>query len=72
MRHKVVTQILLQPVSEAEEGARNVDPASKVAWNLFTSLYFKAGEYRGARWACGRIRVISASASIDRSVMRIH
>jgi hypothetical protein len=47
MRHKVVTQILLQPVSEAEEGARNVDPASKVAWNLFTSLYFKAG---GVPW----------------------
>jgi hypothetical protein len=47
MKHQVVTQILLQPVTEAESGARNVDPASKVAWNLFTSLYFKAG---GVPW----------------------
>ena len=47
MRHETVTQILLQHVSEAESGARNVDPASRVAWNLFTSLYFKSG---GVPW----------------------
>lgn len=47
MRHGVPTQILLQRVSEAEEGARGIDPPAKVAWNLFTSLFYKG---KGIPW----------------------
>jgi hypothetical protein len=47
MRHRIATQILLQRVTEATPGSRNVDHASRVAWNLITSLYFKAG---GVPW----------------------
>ena len=43
MRYGIPTQILLQRVTEAEPGARNVDHVSRVAWNLFTSLLYKAG-----------------------------
>jgi hypothetical protein len=48
MKHRLPTQILLQRVSEAAEGATNVDHRSRCAWNLFTGLYFKAG---GIPWA---------------------
>ncbi|MBA4158729.1 MAG: hypothetical protein H0X65_14810 [Gemmatimonadetes bacterium] len=47
MRHRIPTQILLRRTVEAKPGARNVDPASRVAWNLFTSLFYKAG---GVPW----------------------
>ncbi len=47
MQHRLPTQILLQYVTQAEPGARGVDHPSRVAWNLFTSLYFKAG---GVPW----------------------
>ena len=43
MQHRVPTQIILQRVSEAESGARNVDPAHRTAWNLLTSMFFKGG-----------------------------
>jgi len=43
MQHGIPTQILLQRVSEAKPGARNVDPPSRVAWNLFTSIFYKGG-----------------------------
>ena len=48
MKYRIPTQILLQNVSEAQPGAKNVDPQSECAWNLFTSLYFKAG---GIPWS---------------------
>ena len=47
MRHQIPTQILLEDVAGAEPGARGVDHASRVAWNLCTSLYFKGG---GVPW----------------------
>lgn len=47
MRHQIPTQILLEHVAGAEPGARGVDHASRVAWNLCTSLYFKGG---GVPW----------------------
>ena len=43
MRHKVPTQILLQRVSEAEPDSLRIDHPSRVAWNLFTSLFYKSG-----------------------------
>ena len=47
MRFGVPTQILLQRVSEAEPGTRNVDHASRVAWNMYTSVFLKGG---GVPW----------------------
>ncbi len=47
MQHQIPTQILLERVSRAELGDRNVDHPSRVAWNLCTSLYYKAG---GVPW----------------------
>lgn len=47
MRHQIPTQILLERVAGAEPGAKGVDHISRVAWNLCTSLYFKAG---GVPW----------------------
>lgn len=47
MRHQIPTQILREHVSGAEPGDRNVDHASRVAWNLCTSLYYKGG---GVPW----------------------
>jgi len=47
MRHGVPTQIILERTSEAEPGARNIDPPSRVAWNLFTGLFYKGG---GTPW----------------------
>jgi hypothetical protein len=47
MRHKVPTQILLTQTSEAEPGDRQVDHLSRVAWNLYTSMFYKGG---GVPW----------------------
>ena len=47
MRHDIPTQILLERVSGAEPGDRGLDHASRVAWNLCTSLLFKGG---GVPW----------------------
>ena len=47
MRHDIPTQILLQRVSAAEPGDRSIDHPSRVAWNLFTSLFYKGG---GVPW----------------------
>lgn len=47
MRHDIPTQILLERVSAAEPGDRGVDHKSRVAWNLFTSLFYKGG---GVPW----------------------
>jgi len=43
MQYGIPTQIILQRVSEAKVDAKNVDPPSRVAWNLFTSLFYKGG-----------------------------
>lgn len=48
MQFKLPTQILLQHTSEAQPDDDTVDPKWKCAWNLFTSLYFKAG---GIPWS---------------------
>jgi hypothetical protein len=48
MRYRIPTQILLQRTSEAAPGARTVDHKSRVAWNYFSGLYFKAG---GIPWS---------------------
>lgn len=47
MRHKIPTQILLQRVTEAPPDSPSVDHVSRVAWNLLTSLFYKAG---GVPW----------------------
>ncbi len=47
MRHGVPTQIILERTADAEPGARNIDPPSRVAWNLFTGLFYKGG---GTPW----------------------
>lgn len=47
MRHDIPTQILLQRVTGASPDDRNVDHPSRVAWNLFTSLFYKGG---GVPW----------------------
>jgi hypothetical protein len=43
MRHNVPTQIVLQRVSEAAADSKRVDPPHRIAWNLFTSMFFKGG-----------------------------
>ena len=48
MRYKLSTQIVLGRTLKAEPGDRNVDHPSRIAWNLFTGLYFKAG---GIPWS---------------------
>jgi len=47
MRFGIPTQILLQKVAEAEPDTRGVDHLSRVAWNLYTGLFYKAG---GVPW----------------------
>lgn len=48
MRYQLPSQILLQRTSEAAPDAHNVDHKSRVAWNFFSSLYFKSG---GVPWS---------------------
>ncbi len=48
MKSRLPTQILLQRTTQARPDADRVDPKWKCAWNLFTSLYFKAG---GIPWS---------------------
>jgi hypothetical protein len=47
MRHNVPIQIILSRTSQATPESRNVDHASRVAWNLFTGLFYKGG---GTPW----------------------
>lgn len=44
MKYRIPTQIMRQPTLEGKDG----DHSSKIAWNLFTGLYYKAG---GVPWA---------------------
>lgn len=48
MKYRIPTQILRQRTSEAALGAKTVDHKSRVAWNFFSGLYFKAG---GIPWS---------------------
>jgi hypothetical protein len=48
MKYRLPTQILRQRTSEAPPGSRDVDHKSRVAWNFFSSLYFKSG---GIPWS---------------------
>lgn len=48
MRHHLPTQILRQHTTEANEESREIDHRSRVAWNFFSGLYFKAG---GVPWS---------------------
>jgi hypothetical protein len=46
MRHKIVTQVLLDTTTRAATGdlkvrGRKIDHPSVIAWNLFTGMYFK-------------------------------
>jgi hypothetical protein len=43
MRHDIPTQIMLERVSRAEEGDKDIDHPSRIAWNLCTSLFYKGG-----------------------------
>jgi hypothetical protein len=47
MQFGIPTQILLQNVAEADDRTRGVDHRSRVAWNLYTGLFYKAG---GVPW----------------------
>ena len=62
MRHRIPTQILLQRVSEASPGARDVDHKSRCAWNFFTGLYLKSG---GVPWAPTGLRPGSCYVGIS-------
>ncbi len=48
MQYRLPTQILRQRTTEATPESREVDHKSRVAWNVFSSLYFKAG---GIPWS---------------------
>ena len=48
MKYRLPTQILLQRTSEATPESRLVDHKSRCAWNVFNSIYFKAG---GVPWS---------------------
>lgn len=47
MRYGVPTQIVLPRVMTAQPGDPNVDHVSRVAWNLFTGMFYKGG---GVPW----------------------
>lgn len=42
MKHQKPTQILLEATTGLVPSSRELDHKSKIAWNLFTGLYFKA------------------------------
>src|SRR6266702_1442233 len=48
MKYQLPTQILRQRTTEATPESQDVDHKSRVAWNVFSSLYFKAG---GIPWS---------------------
>ena len=48
MKYQKATQILLETTTGLVPGARELDHRSRIAWNLFTGLYFKAD---GLPWA---------------------
>ena len=48
MKYRLPTQILRQRTSEAPLDSRDIDHKSRVAWNFFSSLYFKSG---GIPWS---------------------
>jgi len=48
MKYQLPTQILRQRTTEATPENREVDHKSRVAWNFFSSLYFKSG---GIPWS---------------------
>jgi hypothetical protein len=48
MQHHLPTQILRQQTSEAAPDSKEVDHKSRVAWNFFSSMYFKTG---GIPWS---------------------
>ncbi len=48
MKYCLPTQIIRQRTSEAAPDSREVDHKSRVAWNIFSSLYFKSG---GIPWS---------------------
>ena len=62
MRHDIPTQILLERVSGAEPGDRNIDHPSRVAWNLCTSVFYKGG---GVPWRPVGLRMDSCYIGIS-------
>lgn len=48
MKYRLPTQIIRQRTTEAVPSSREVDHKSRVAWNVFSSLYFKSG---GIPWS---------------------
>lgn len=48
MQHRLPTQILRQRTSEAAPDSKEIDHKSRVAWNFFSSMYFKTG---GIPWS---------------------
>jgi hypothetical protein len=48
MRYHLPTQILRQRTSEATSDSKEIDHKSRVAWNFFSSMYFKTG---GIPWS---------------------
>lgn len=41
MKHRIPTQILLEPTTGRVQSSIKRDHAAKIAWNLFTGMYFK-------------------------------
>ena len=50
MRYNIPTQILLEPTIGLVDTTRKLDHQAKIAWNLFTGMYFKVD---GLPWANG-------------------
>ncbi|GCE16742.1 hypothetical protein [Dictyobacter kobayashii] len=48
MRHRLTTQIIRQRTYDAVPGIKDIDHKSRVAWNLFSGMYFKGG---GIPWS---------------------
>lgn len=53
MRYGTPTQIVRQRTTEAGPGDRKLDHASRVAWNMFTSVFYKGG---GVPWKPSGLR----------------
>ena len=53
MEHRLPTQIVRERVVLADESSKDIDHPSRVAWNLFSGLYYKAG---GIPWSPAGLR----------------
>lgn len=65
MRHRIPTQILLEPTTGRVQSTIKRDHSAKIAWNLFTGMYFKVD---GLPW--GPVGLSAGSCFIGISFFR--